>query len=221
MINRLTNNFSLKLVSVVFASMVWLYVVGEEKKELGLLLKPGFISIPENLLLEKTPDVNLDVRLRGPEKIVENISPSDITLDFDLSDTKAGKNTVIIKDKDVKLPRGVEVVSIRPRSVDIFLEALIKDQVKIFPYIKGLPGKGYKLGQVKVEPEEVEVEAYEKDFKEIKRIETEEIDITGLNKTTSFEIDLKDTTVGIRKMEKSKVIVTIEIIKKKSKRKNK
>src|SRR3989338_3335383 len=110
-------NAVLKIVALVFAIALWFLVVGEKRTEVGFLIPLEFKNLPGDMIIAGEPLREVEVRVLGSKKILANLSPVQLTAALDLSTAKEGINNFIISPRDIKVPKGVEVIKIHPASL--------------------------------------------------------------------------------------------------------
>ncbi|MEE9615306.1 MAG: CdaR family protein [Thermodesulfobacteriota bacterium] len=204
-------NLGLKLLALAFALALWFLVVGEKVSEVGLLVPLGFKGISEEMIMVSSPPGDIDVRVVGPKSFINKLSPAQISVDVDLSDAKDGLNTIRLTPEEVKVPRGIEVVRIRPASVEIRMERLVTSVVPVEVKLVGVPAEGYEVAAFSVEPGSVAIVGRGKKVRKIKSIKTEPVDVGGLTGTETVEVDLDTVELGIAGVEPDVVDVTVEI----------
>lgn len=209
----LFDHAGLKVLALFFAVVLWFFVVGEESSEVGLMVQLGLKGIPEEMIVTKTPVLDIEVRVSGPGGFLEKLSPSDVSVALDLSDSKAGDNTYRLMPVNVKAPSGIRVLTVRPSSVDIRLERLVKKTMLVKALTKGLAAKGFKVVSIKVEPTSVEVLGRKHVMRNVRIISTETFDISGLDGDTEQSVHLDLSKKGLSGAEPSSVTIKVVIKK--------
>lgn len=209
----LFDHAGLKVLALFFAVVLWFFVVGEESSEVGLMVQLGLKGIPDEMIVTKTPALDIEVRVAGPGGFLEKLSPSDVAVALDLSSAKAGDNTYRITPVNAKVPTGIRVLTVRPSSVEIRLERLTKKTMIVKPRTKGVAAKGFKVVSVKVEPESVEVLGRKHVMRKVRTISTEPFDISGLDRNTTQSVHLDLSKKGLSGAEPSSVTVKVVIEK--------
>lgn len=218
------NNVGLKVLALIFALVLWFFVVGEESSEVGLMVPLGLKGIPAEMIVTKTPGVDVEVRVAGPGGFLEKLSPSDVTVALSLGDAKDGRNTYRLAPVNVKVPSGLRVLTVRPSSVDIRLERLVKRMLPVKVKTRGVAAKGFKVKSITVEPASVHVLGRKRVMKKIEVISTETFDISGADKDITETLHLDLSRKGLSGAEPDSVTLKVDVEKvtsKKSKIKNK
>jgi YbbR domain-containing protein len=148
----------------------------------------------------------------GPLSQVERLSPREKKALIDLSDARAGTNTFDISPDNFALPKTVKITQISPSSIKVELDRVMGKVVRVRAVIKGEPAPGYRVARIVVDPPSIKLQGARSHLAELKEVSTEEIDISGLRKTLTGEVQLR--IAGLRLKERVndtvKVIVVVK-----------
>ena len=109
-----------KVVALVLSLILWVNILGSKSwglthdLPLQIVLKPGFIITSQ---VPKT----VTVRLSGLETNVKKYLHSGATVTIDAG-SEEGWKTFVIESKDIDVPIGVEVLSVFPKKIRLYLE---------------------------------------------------------------------------------------------------
>lgn len=207
------NNLRLKLVAIVFSFALWFFVGGQRGAQVGFLMGLDLTGIPQDMVIVGEAPKQVEVRLSGPQGFINNLSPSQVSVDVDFSGAREGLNTYRIESHDVVVPVGIEVVSVNPHSFDIRLQRLMTVMLPVRVNFAGTPAMGFQVISLKADPSEVEVFGTKKTVTRIKRVFTRLVDIEGIDSTTSLVVPIAFPE-GVRGGFPEKVFVTITVEKK-------
>lgn len=140
----------------------------------------------------------ISLSIKGQERLIKSIKPSDIQVYIDLSKTKKGESIYYITRDDIKLPRAIDVINISPSSVKVIAEETVTKTVRVRPVVVGEPEKGYFVKSVEVAPQTLVIEGPRSEVGKINILRTEPLDITGLNETVTQDMRLDLTSSNIR-----------------------
>ena len=116
-------NFSLKVLAVGIAVMLWMNVAGDRVVERGLEVPVEFENVPAGLELAGDPPDTVRVRVRGSGFIIGGLAAGDVAAVLDLSAAQAGRREIEMVPEWVRTPSGVEVTSVVPAAITVTLEA--------------------------------------------------------------------------------------------------
>jgi len=205
-------NFGLKISAVLFSILLWFFVTSRGQSEISLEIPLEFTKLATGFGIVNSTVKTVDVSIRGQERLIKNLKPSDVRVSIDLSKAKKGEFTYYINKDDIKLPYAMTVTNISPSSVKVKLDETVTKKITVTPLISGAPGEGFSVKSITVEPGFVLIHGFKSDIRRISELRTEMIDITGLTKTTVQEADI-DTGGANIKLDASTVKVKIDIIR--------
>lgn len=157
MMNRLSDrlkkspiarNGAPKLVSLLFAVLLWIYVMDVENPEMLKVVKNVDISITgtemlesDNLVLLSSTFPGIDVTIKGRRSEVNSIDRSDIRLTANVSGLGQGEHSVVI-ERSVNFDT-VTVMALSRRTVDVTLDKLSEQLKPVDITFKGPAKPGF------------------------------------------------------------------------------
>lgn len=188
----LLENIGMKTAAVVLAMVLWFFVTSRGQSEISMDIPLELKNIPEGLESIKQGTKSVSVSIKGQERLLKNMKPSDVRVYIDLSKARKGEGTYYISKDDVKLPYTMTVTNISPSSVRVVLEETVIKTVPVRPIIVGSPEKGFVVRSVEVTPKEVTVEGARSEVRKVNSLKTEPIDIAGL-----YEVFIQDARLDM------------------------
>ncbi len=119
----LFRNFSLKVLAVGIAVLLWMNVAGDRVVERGLAVPVEFENVPAGLEIAGDPPDTVRVRVRGSGVSIGGLVAGDVAAVLDLSAAQAGRREIEMVPDRVRTPSGVEVTSVVPAAITVTLEA--------------------------------------------------------------------------------------------------
>lgn len=194
----LKNNLGLKIAAVIFAVILWSYVMAETNpprpKSLENIpvtiqniesLKARGLTISEDLskVLKKGVRVNLEVR----QKELKLVNEDNVSASIDFATTN-GKGEMTFKINGAT--KYGTVTSVEPKNIQLTVDEYIKKQIPVKCTVKGAGQTGYFVGVPTISPNVIEIIGARKDVEKAASAVCE-VDIT--NKTTSINqsVDVK------------------------------
>lgn len=180
MLKILRRNLGVKVISLLFAILFWLFVMNQGKVETLIpeqtLTIPLVASgLPQNMIvMTQLPLVR--VRLQG---INPSANIKDIYAQIDLTGATPGERSYDIK---VNIPVGTNVVDVQPANIKLQLDTLQEKTVPVEAIVSGVPADGYQLGTIFVKPSAVNVRGPSSILSTLTKV-TVEISATGANET--------------------------------------
>ncbi len=193
------NNLTLKFLALALAIVAWWFVAGESKVLVGFNVPLEIRDVPRGMTVTNKVERQVEVQLAGPSSIFGGIKRSDISVAIDLSSAKPGKQSVLLDDRSVKVPPGIDVQKIFPQSVDVVLEQTERRTLPVTPKIGGGAAIRSRILRVEADPPEVEVEALPEEFSRMPVVYTEVIvpDPDVDSYTAIARVELRETHAKI------------------------
>lgn len=180
------HNFGLKLISLALAVGLWLAVARNPVAEVAVDVLIEFQNIPGNLEIASENIPRVQIRVRGPERDIHRLQPSDIHAEIDLSTVKPGERTVDLTPRQIHLPSDLEVVQIIPSQFHFALEARLTKEVEIHPRVIGAFATGYQMNRVVADPPTVTISGPQKRVEAVEAAITDPVDVSGTTERGTF-----------------------------------
>ncbi len=190
MFKLLTENWTLKLISLFLALLLWMFILGERRLEVGYRVPLELQNIPEGLMVVNEVPTLVDVRVSGPRTLQMKVTPNDISIVVDLADLKPGLTTFKRMEERLNLPSGLQVTRLSPSFIDLKLERIKEKLVPVKILLTGEPISGFTLHSARAVPDEVIIEGGETELKSISEVATEEVSLDGVNEGFSLIVPL-------------------------------
>jgi YbbR domain-containing protein len=115
----LAGKLLLKLLALLFAAVLWLFVALEKSDDLDLTVPVAFVRLPPGLLLKEPVNPQVQVRVSGATILLmrQQFRPPSLTLD--LAGVKAGKVSFTSLEQAIDLVPGLRVSRIQPATFDL------------------------------------------------------------------------------------------------------
>lgn len=211
-----TENWPLKLASLVMALTLWFYVTSKGKTELTLTAPLELRNIPANMAVVGDVPGTVEVRVQGQERALRDITAGKKVVGLlDLGSGKKGENVMHLSPEDIKRPNGVLVTNIAPSEIAVKLEPVVQRTVRLFARIQGRPAPGYRFVSASVNPSRITIEGPASIVRTFSRLRTLPLDISGLRARTEMtpRIDYRGRPVKILEQN---ISVTVVIEKERS-----
>jgi len=158
MLDRILDNWPLKLLAIVLAFAIWVSVTGE-KRTLQDFEIPLEIRVADEHVLASMPPNTVTVRLRGSESLLRRLDPLPFVVRADLSEASVGEQDVQLTARDISgLPRGAEVDFIDPDRIRVVIDRRLTRELPVEPTFLGQPPEGFAFYGAQVAPETLPVE---------------------------------------------------------------
>ena len=215
----LFSNFYLKILSIIIAILLWFFVIGESKNEIGLNAPLEFKGIPQNVTIVNNIPSTIHVRLKGSSTLLRPLTEKTPLFNVDLSHVKMGENVILLEKKDLKnIPLGVEVIDISPVTITVILDKLIERRLPVLLKTTGTLPRGYLVAETKIEPEKVLARGTKSYLQEIDAIFTNPVNLNNIKNNETREVSLSFDPQRLKFIDPLTVKVFISISEERTQR---
>ncbi len=206
------HNLLLKLFALAVAVLLWMAVARDPIAEVAVTVPIEFLHMPDNLEISSERIPEAQIRVRGPGRIVRNLTPAQIPASIDLSGAHPGERTYDLMGK-IHPPRDVEVVQVVPAQLRIDFDRRAMRDVPIQARVLGALAGGVRIGSITVDPNQAQIVGPEKRVFAIESAVTDPVDATGVVGHESYpgtHVYVSDPLVRVVKPVAVRVTVTTE-----------
>src|SRR5215218_5299302 len=194
-------DWSLKLLSLGIAIVLWLLVTGQNQPVTAHLnVQLNFIR-PPALEISNDPPRTVDVMLTGSRNKLDDLTSLDLVATIDISDQRAGERVLRLADRaQIILPQGIKVDGFQPSAIPIRLEEIIERQVGVEPKLEGKPADGFEVYSAYPNKGSVVVRGPATRVNALQKIATESIWLAGHKETftaSNVALDVPDPKVDL------------------------
>ena len=172
-----------------------------------LLLWPSAASVETEMLIPVigdnvpsvlfVPDAQLEpveLRIRGPKSAIDAFRRLRPQYRLDLSNVIVGINSVPMLQSGVILPKGIEIVAIKPSILTIQVEKKITRNLPVKLAYEGQPSYRMVIGRIQLQPERITIQGPENQMSGLEEILTKPLLIDGQAESfkTEVALDLPD-----------------------------
>jgi len=191
-----TRNLSLKLLSLLIAFGLWMFVnFGERDAEESVRMALELRNIPPELMITSPRVDFIDVRVSGPRTLLGRIDRNRLSMGLDLTGVRPGPAVFRVGAEQLNLPRGVRVIRINPAQVTIELEKTAQRSVPVRLRLSGKPPADLLVGDTKLSPDTVQITGPQSFIRSVDFVNTEPLDLADVTPGT-IERELPLAPVG-------------------------
>ena len=228
--NKITKNWGLKLVSFLFAVMVWIIVTNINDPVVSLRVSDVPVTIRNGDLITERGQVydvldNTDVidtvTIYAPRSIIDTLDKSNVVAVADMADLTS-LDTIAIKLSTNKYNDKLESIRGNIDSVRLNIEDKLTRSFPIRASVTGEVREGYMLGDVSTEQNLIRVSGPESVIAQIAKVQAE-VNISGFTSNINTDTDIRlydeeENEIQTASLERSitKVRVNVEILEKKT-----
>ena len=198
------------IISLFFIAGIWFSFTRGSDTFITREASLEFSNRAPGMEILDTSEKSVLLDLSGSETLLNNMGAGQIKVTIDLSEGSIGQNTFSITEKNLSLPPGVVLRNVKPSSVDVTLDKLIKKSLPIQVDWVGKLSDELSISNVRIEPKEVLVIGGSLILKDIFTIYTEPVPLDTINKSSRMTVKAVLSQPSLRFDPSSKEVVIIE-----------
>ncbi len=209
----------LLFVSFGLGVLIWLLVVGADQMDMTLTVPIEILNLPKNLVIYNQPQKEVNVTLRGPRSIMQEMRSRSLSLPVDLAGAKPDTVVLNADSLNLPLPGGVSVVRFQPASVTLSIDQMAQQHIPVAPATEGRVAPGYMLEEITLNPDKILVSGPQSLLERQRELKTYLINLDGMthSATVPVYLDLSpellnligETTVAAKIIIKEKFVEKI------------
>lgn len=182
LLERMKNNLPQKMIALLCALIVSVVVLSARKTTMDFEHIPVKFSIPEGFAaINDSGETTVNVAVAGKAAALKHITRDDIgTLNVS-PPPRSGNIQITLQPSMISLPDGVSIDKFQPEFLDITLEPIETRTVAVTTdhAFTGELLTGFRLGEVRFEPDEIKISGPKSIVTQISQLYIEPIDLTG------------------------------------------
>lgn len=211
---KLLDNIWLFVFALLSSLSLWFFIAYKGQSETTVEATIEFRNIPKGVEILRQNIKKVNLHIRGPERQIKNLSPTELKVFVDLSNAKYGETVYYFDKHNIGLPKVLKILKIEPNHVKMFIDESISKALPVRALIVGSPERGYFVQSIKVDPETVKIEGPKSEILKIRLLKTEPIEISGIDSGMSIHAKVNPNGKIVR-IEPPEVLVTINLTRSK------
>jgi hypothetical protein len=203
------HNLPLKLIALVCAILLWSAVSREPVVETAYSVPIELHHMPPNLEITTSGIPLAQVRLRGPERSLRQLTAADVHPIINLAGSGTGEHTYDLTSSQVHVPYDIEVVQVTPSQIRIGFDRSLVRQIEIHPRISGRFEPGFGVLRVTAEPATITVVGPQARVAAANLAITDPIDVSGVRGTATFSTNAYVPDPLVRELKPEQIHVTV------------
>ncbi len=202
--NWFLKNIDIKLLSLFFAIILWLYIASAENPIVENFIDTSIsqTNLNENLVLKEFP-ANISVGIKGPKNIINNITSQQIKGVVNFSEI--GKEGPYKLKVEVTVPKGTQITRIIPSDIKVEVERILTKEVEVGYSLIGIPEKSYSLAdEPQFNPNKVKIIGAQSVLENVKQTICA-IDISGIKEDLNRKIKVKAVDTNGNEIKEVKI----------------
>ena len=188
--NRISANLPQKLIALACSLILFVIVMSDRNMDVSFEKIPVSVALPEGFdTVDPINDITVDVSIHGRASLLRDITRDALGTITITPPPREGNIQMTLHSEMLDLPTGVIIEKFYPEFIGITLEPVEKRNVPISTdhIFTGELQPGFQLGEIKMQPEEIEIYGPKSVISDTSRLYIETIDLTG--KSSSFNVN--------------------------------
>ncbi len=202
-------NWSLKVAALAISCFLWFVVRGDSGSE-RVITVPLEVRIPRNMEITNERPSTVDVTIRGPAGNIMWFGQSVPVCSVDLQDVEEGEHTIPLAVRNLQMPRGLEVIAIRPTRVRLVLERTTSKEVPVLAQL-GEPDPELDVYGVSLNPSRVVITGPRSHIQGVHDVPTERITLAGQRDSVRSFVNLNIRDMAIHTTPAGPIEVAVEL----------
>ena len=192
---RIESDLLLKILSVVFAFLLWMFVINTDNP----VIKKTFSDVPVDMLNEQVLDElnqtykiesgdTVSFTVKGKKDIVDRLTKSDFRATADVS-SMSDVHAIPIKVEALRYKSQLDVDT-GNATVKVVLEDVKSDQIPVVMEVKGKPASGYTVSTQTATPNLISISGPKSVVSRIKQI-VAVVNVSGVKKDVTMTQSVK------------------------------
>ncbi len=185
------SNIGLKLLSLVLAIGLWMFVNAGQHGALESFQVPiSYRDLPAGFLITNPHPEFVRIQVAGPRTLLSLIDPARLTLHLDLTGVGVGQASFKIGSDSFAVPRQTDVTSVLPSQIVLDVDRIVTRSLPVRLIAEGAPAEGYKIASTEVIPPRIDVRGPSRELARLDEVQTEPLAIEGISADLDRTIDL-------------------------------
>ena len=204
------HNLALKLFALLVSVLLWSAVSREPVVETAYSVPIEFQQVPPQLEITTSGIPLAQVRLRGPERRIRQLTAADVHPIINLAGASTGEHTYDMTASQVRVPYNIEVVQVTPSQIRIGFDRTLVRQIVVHPRINGRFEPGFGVLRATSDPLRITVVGPQERVLAANTAITDPIDVTGVRGSATFTANAYVPDPLVRELKPEQVHVTVE-----------
>jgi YbbR domain-containing protein len=210
MLRVLCRDWQLKLLALILAVGLWLFVGTAQRTEVALAVPVEYMGLEGPLALDGPRQETVEVQVQASRWAAGRVSPASVRVRVDVIGLREGDNLVHLLPESVEAPIGVRVTRVAPAWARVRVVRATTKIVPVVARVLGRPAPAYVLRQVLVQPATVEIKGPRTTIESRTAVDTLPVDVSGHRDAVTRTVGLA-LPDSIYPVDRRTVEVTVDI----------
>jgi YbbR domain-containing protein len=186
----LSKHWLLKLLSLIIGASLWYFVVGQDQVDMIVTIPLELHNLPADLVIANQYKKDIEVAIRGPRRLIQEMRQQNISRPVDLSKAAPGAMVVKTDSDSIRFPQGIAVQRVQPANITLLVDRLVQKDFTITPVTKGKPAAGFVVESLALNPPRITVTGPQAVIDRETVLKTSTINLDSLDRSATFQVHL-------------------------------
>jgi YbbR domain-containing protein len=210
MLRTIVRDWQLKLLALLLAVGLWLFVGTAQRREIILAVPVEYVGLEGPFTLDRPRQETVEVQVQASRWAAERVSPTSVRVRVDVAGLSEGDNLVHLLPESVEAPAGVRVTRVAPAWATVRVVRAETKTVPVVARVLGQPAPTYVMRRVVVQPATVEIRGPRTTIEERTAVDTLPVDVSGRREALTRTVGLA-LPESIYPVDRRTVEVTVDI----------
>ena len=210
MLRIIVRDWQLKLLALLLAVGLWLFVGTAQRREIILAVPVEYVGLEGPFTLDRPRQETVEVQVQASRWAAERVSPTSVRVRVDVAGLSEGDNLVHLLPESVEAPAGVRVTRVAPAWATVRVVRAETKTVPVVARVLGQPAPTYVMRRVVVQPPTVEIRGPRTTIEERTVVDTLPVDVSGRREALTRTVGLA-LPESIYPVDRRTVEVTVDI----------
>jgi diadenylate cyclase len=110
-----------KALFLSLVCILWIFIIGIRQGEVSLNIPIEYYSIPQNLVIVGEPPKEVNIRLKGSQRLLSSVKTDYVRVQVNLSNAHKGTNQISLSETDIATRPGITITHFYPRNLRLVL----------------------------------------------------------------------------------------------------
>lgn len=177
----------IRFVALIISVILWILVMGGKKVSLSKPVALDF-QLPPHLMLSNQPPTDVLIRVVGPQAFLDEFDRRKLVIPINLLKSRAGDMELKIEPEMLKIPLGVQLESITPKTIPLKLGLAAKKRVPVRAVLSNQLPEGLRILSITTRPSTVEIRGPENRLQSIESVKTDPITISPNSLKQEYDV---------------------------------
>jgi diadenylate cyclase len=121
---KILKDIPIKVLFLLLACLLWIFVIGVRQGEVSFNIPIEYYSMPPNLEIVGEPPKEVNVRVKGSQRLLSSVKPDYVRVQVNLSNTHKGTNQIALSEASITTRPGITVTNLYPRNIKLVLSPI-------------------------------------------------------------------------------------------------